>query len=147
MHKWGDEGIDWKGISNAAYFIGDFLKKWGRVHVTDMKEKFGTCRVYTTFGWHCLLNITHPGWCHYRPYPRWLMSLDIHHLSRVIPYLNLRLIAPYQKWLYRLAYKRALKKWPHLELEILCGADYQELLKGLSSKFDNLGDEDEPYFG
>lgn len=99
-------------------------------------------RVYTTLGWQSLLSITHPGWCHYSPYPKWLMWLDIYYLSRVIPYLNY-VVFPYHKFLYRLAYKKALAKWPHLELEILCGADWPEYLKGLSSKFDDLRSKNE----
>lgn len=142
MHSWGDDDVDWQGISDAAYFIGGFLKRWGRVHVTDMKEKFRSARVYTTFGWQSLFSITHPGWCYYSPYPKWLMWLDIYYLSRVIPYLNY-VVFPYHKFLYRLAYKKALAKWPHLELEILCGADWPEYLKGLSSKFDDLRGKNE----
>jgi len=137
MHQWGDKDVDWNGITEAGYFIGDFLKRWGRMHVTDVKEKYGTLRVYCNFGWSCLLNITHPAYQHYGPYPKWLMKLDIYHLSKVIPYLNY-VVFPYHKFLYRLAYKKALVKWPHLELEILCGADWQEYLGGLSSKYDEL---------
>ena len=136
-HHWGDEGVDWAGISNAAYYIGGFLKRYGRMQVSDMKEKYGTARVYCNFGWWSLLSITHPGWHHYGPYPKWLMKLDIWVLSRAIPYLNYALV-PYHKFLYRMAYKKALAKWPHLELEILCGADWQEFLGGLSDKFDAL---------
>ena len=144
MHNWGDEGVDWSGISDAAYYIGGFLRRYGRVQVTDMKEKYGSCRVYCHFGWMCLLNITHPGWLFYRPYPRWLMKFDIWCLSgrRAFFYIN-HVIVPYQKWLYRLAYKKALKKWPHLEMEILDGADWQDLLCGLSERFDNQRSEND----
>lgn len=129
MHSWGDSGVDWKGISDAAHYIGDGLRKWGRISVMDMKEKFGTVRVYCHFGWYQLHSITHPGH-HYCRYPPWLWHLDCSWGSRSIPYIS-RLVEPYQKWLYRFYYKRALRKWPHLREEILSCADYPELLKGM----------------
>jgi hypothetical protein len=130
MHSWGDENVDWNGINYSARYIGENLKKWGRVSVLQYKEKFGTVRVYCSLGWRNLLNITHPGYIHYRPYPKWLMTFDIYVLSRIIPYLNF-IILPYHKWLYRKLHKDMVKKYPHLKEEILCMADYDELLKGI----------------
>jgi len=129
-HEWGDENVDWTGIDQAAFYIGSFLKRWGRMPVSAMKEKYGTARVYCSFGWYGLLTITHPGWCHYGPYPKWLQYLDIYVLSRVIPYTNW-VVVPYHKFLYKIAYKKALKRWPHLKNEILDGADWQEYLTHL----------------
>lgn len=48
-------------------------------------------------------------------------------LQRCFQLFN-RILVPYQCWLYTRVYGQALKKWPHLRLEILCGADYSELL-------------------
>lgn len=127
MHDWGNDKVDWKGISEAAEYIALNLRKWGRVGVTDYKEKYGTVRVYCNFGWYQLHSITHPGWA-YSQYPKWLWSLDCLYLSRIVRYAN-PLIIPYQIWLYKYLYGRALRKWPHLRLEILSGADYNELFK------------------
>lgn len=126
MHSWGDPGIDWKGIGDAAWFIADNLRKWGRVPVRDWKEKYGTVRVYCNFGWTQLHDITHPGYVYAR-YPQWLWSLDIWYFSKIISLLNL-VVIPYQQWLYTYLYGRAIRKWPHLRLEILAGADWSELL-------------------
>lgn len=126
MHTWGDEGVDWEGIGDAAEYIGRNLRRWGRVGVTTTKEKYGTVRVYCGFGWYQLFSITHPGYVYSR-YPNWLWSLDCLYLSRLIRPLN-RVVVPYQRWLYTYFYGRALKKWPHLRLEILSGADWNELL-------------------
>jgi hypothetical protein len=49
MHRWGDPGVDWQGINDAAAFIGGALKTAG-IHVADFKEKFGTVRVYCDLG-------------------------------------------------------------------------------------------------
>jgi hypothetical protein len=131
MHHWGEEGVDWKGIGDAADWIGKQLVRWGRVSVTQSKEKYGTVRVYLHFGWESPHSITHPGYA-YSQYPKWLWRLCytrpvLWFFERV---LN-RVVIPYQQWLYRLVYKLALKKWPHLKREILDGADYPEFLEGL----------------
>ncbi len=126
MHNWGDDGVDWRGIGEAARFIAENLVRWGRIGVRDYKEKFGTVRVYCSLGWSQLHCITHPGHCYSR-YPKWLWSLDCLYLSRLMSRLNW-IVVPYHKWLYRRVYGAALQKWPHLRLEILVGADYSELL-------------------
>ena len=127
MHYWGEEGVDWHGITDAAHYIGHILRRWGRVGVADCKEKYGEVRVYCTFGWHQLHNITHPGHFFSR-YPKWLWELDCTYLHYLIRPLNVAVI-PIQRSLYRIAYRRALRKWPHLRDEILEGADFPELLR------------------
>ncbi len=129
MHTWGDEGVDWEGISEAARYIGENLRKWGRVCVSQYKEKFGEVRVYCSFGWYDLHSITHPG----HAYIRYRKNGILWHLNYIsghgwfFRFLN-RFAIPYQKFLYTYFYGRALRKWPHLRLEILSGADWSELL-------------------
>lgn len=118
MHNWGKEGVDWKGINDAAEYIGEGLRKWGRINVSQWKEKWGIVCVYCSFGWWQVHNITHPGYS----YIQW----KIGHLY--VPELLNKLVVPYQEWLYRRYYRKALQKWPHLREEILSGADYSELL-------------------
>jgi hypothetical protein len=129
-HLWGDPDVDWSGISEAAYYIAHNLKRRGRITVRDYKEKFGTVRVYCDLGWYSLLSITHPGYVHYRPYPRWLVHLDIFYLSKLVRLFNV-VVVPWHKKLYRQIYAEAVEIWPHLAEEITCAADYPELLKGL----------------
>jgi hypothetical protein len=38
MHNWGDDGVDWNGINDAANFIGNSLLFWGRINVSQYKE-------------------------------------------------------------------------------------------------------------
>lgn len=45
MHSWDDRSVDWKGLNEAAFFIGRRLEEAG-VFVSDAKEKWGTVRVY-----------------------------------------------------------------------------------------------------
>lgn len=128
-HEWGEKEVDWVGIGEAAEFIGSGLRRFGRVSVTDTKEKYGTVRVYLRFGWHQLHDIIHPGY-HYSRFPKWLHSLDSKVLSQIVPLLNLVVVPLHQK-LYRIFYQKAIKRWPHLRAEILSCPDFPELLKGL----------------
>ena len=91
MHAWGEPGVDWVGISEAAEYIGDYLRKRG-LAVLGVKEKYGEVRVSV------------------------YMSV-----SGVRGYID--------RFLYRRAYKLALKRWPHLRSEILEGADWPEYLR------------------
>jgi len=113
---------------DAARFIGLRLRRWGRIHVSQYKVKWGTVRVYCSFGWYSFHGITHPGYA-YSQYPKWLwrLALDTGPLIRMFNWL----VVPYQQWLYRRTYAQAVKRWSHLRAEILCAADWPELLKGL----------------
>jgi hypothetical protein len=123
-------------IDEVADYIGRKLIRYGRVNVVQTKEKFGTARVYCNMGWSSLHSITHPGHFYIR-HPKWLAQLDNKIFSTVIPLFNF-IVVPYHKFLYRQAYKMALKKWPNLWKAILFGADYQDLLKGLHKEFDQI---------
>lgn len=65
-----------------------------------------------------------------------LWSLDCRYGSKFIAWkpISRCIITPMVKWqcfIYRRAYKLAVRKWPNLREEITCAADYSELLKGL----------------
>lgn len=128
MHHWGDGFPYFSDVESAAYEIGKFCKKWGRISVTQTKEKFGTARVYTSFGWYGLQSITHPGYVYTR-YPLWVHSFDIFVIGKLFRLIQInRVVIPFQKVIYKLAYKRTIKKYPHIKEEIIDGADWEELL-------------------
>lgn len=129
-HYWGDKDFDWKGLDWCVNYLHTNLIKWGRVNVQQTKEKFGTLCCYLSLGWNQFHSITHPGHCYSR-YPKWLWSLDVYYGSKIVPFLFNWFIIPYHKWLYRKLYKDCVKKHPHLKEEIICMADYPELLKNL----------------
>lgn len=136
MHYWGEwPDESFKQVDDAAYEIGQFCRRWGRIGVRQTKEKYGTARVYCSFGWHQMFSITHPGYVYSR-YPQWLWSFDCMHISAFFSRIRLnKLLVPYQLFVYRLAYSKALKKYPMIREEILSGADYQEELKPLYKKY------------
>lgn len=126
MHDWSEEEFDWAGLNDAGHFIGDWLRTWVRMEIRDVKEKFGTLRIYCGFGWQNIYAIWRPGymWVH----KWWPYRLDSA-VSRVImPLLN-KVVVPMQARAYRTRYELAVERWPHLKQEILCCADYPELLK------------------
>lgn len=131
MHQWGDENVDWGGINDAAHFIGSWLRDILRLPVVQWKEKYGTVRVYMHgFSYNMVHNIWKPGhvWNRY-PY-KWMWTLDIYYGRKLLWPLN-KIMAPINMRLYRWRYKKAVQKWPHLRREILCAADFPELLEGL----------------
>ena len=137
MHYWGDPSVDWEGIDAAGSYIGRNLKRYGRISVFQIKEKFGEVVVACSLGVTSLIQLTHPGYCYYAPYPKWLMLLDIYVISPMLAPFNV-IVMPYHKWLYRYTYKRAIRKWPHLKDEIIGGADWQDLLHGLGDENDRI---------
>lgn len=117
--------------ASASEEIGLFLLKWGRVPVRDFKEKYGTVRVYCSLGWNSLHNIFYPGYAYYQ-FPDWLRNLDIYHGDKILRCTGFGLVSfHFHKFLYRLAYKRALKKYPTIRENIIGSADWPEFLKGL----------------
>jgi hypothetical protein len=126
-HYWGEEDFDWEGLDKAINFIDKNLVKWGRVNIRQSKEKYGTARIYCSLGWYQFHSITHPRACLNR-YPKWLWVLDCDYGSKIVRLLNW-IIFPYHKWLYKTVYYIACKRYPHLENEICCCADFVELLK------------------
>lgn len=135
MHNWGDQFEYFSEVGDAAYEIGQFCRFWGRINVTQTKEKYGTARVYCSFGAYQLFSITHPGYVYSR-YPKWLWTLDCLYISKLFRFFRFNtVLVPYQLFVYRLAYTRALKKYPFIAEEILSGADYTEQLQSLYKKY------------
>ena len=113
----------------AAYFIHRYLVKYGRISVRQSKEKFGTVRVYCHLGYFGFYNLFYPGrmWVHW---PKWLYALDLKFGRPVMQILN-KVIVPYHKFIYRRAYKKVVEKYPAIKENILCTADFSNLLEGL----------------
>lgn len=125
-HYWGDEGVDWEGINDAAKFIHDYCVKYARLG-GDYKEKYGRSMFYAKFGLS-LHKLFYPGHCFYR-FPKWLIHFDICYFTPICDKLGITYLwCKWQSFIYRRAYQMAVKKWPHLKEEITCAADYPELL-------------------
>lgn len=123
MHYWGDDFKHFRDVEEVAYKIGKFCRRYGRICVMQTKEKYGTARVYCSFDLSDLHGLIWPGYAYVR-YKK-LYKLLTFRLFKYVPTLW------WQKRVYREAYKRALKKYPHIREEILCCADFPEHLEGL----------------
>lgn len=129
MHSWGSWPDKYfNQVENAAEEIGTFIARWGRMGVMQTKEKFGTVRVYCHFGFDCIHGLIWPRHCWI--HKLWPYKIDLLMSSLLGRILNIILI-PYQKFIYRLAYKRAVKKYPHLREEIFSCVDFGEVLEGV----------------
>lgn len=124
--SWPDEYFN--QVEDAAHEIGTFCARFGRIGVTQTKEKFGTARVYCSIGASCIYSLLFPRHCWVKSW--WPYRLDLTLSRWIIPIINI-LLVPFQKVVYRLSYKKVLKKYPHLKKEILYSADFYELLKDL----------------
>ena len=113
----------------AAYFIHRYLVRYGRISVTQSKEKYGTVRVYCMLGYWGFHSLLNPGHVYVR-WPKWLYALDLKIGRPVMQVLN-KLIVPYHKFIYRRAYKKAIELYPSIRKNILCTADFPDLLVGL----------------
>jgi len=128
MHDWSEENFDWSGLNAAGASIGYWLRKWVRMDVRDVKEKFGTLRIYCSFGWSGVYSIWRPGYCWYPKW--WPRQIDSWLSDTVMFNLLNKIVASVQRKAYVWRYKRAVQKWPHLYKEIVCCADYGELFDG-----------------
>lgn len=115
-------------LYDIACHIGRQLLR-ARIPVSDMKEKYGTIRVYCTFGWYNLHDVIYPGY-HFNQFPRWVQRLDNSLISTAVQHLS-RWVEPYQRNTYRKVYADAVKRWPHYRTAILIDAHWPELLEGL----------------
>jgi|ERR1019366_6409643 hypothetical protein len=129
MHDWSDEGVDWAGIEDAGAYIGYWLRKWVRMDVRQVKEKYGTVRVYCAFGFCQIYSMFYPGYCWIKPWWPHRLDLWISSKTPLVKWINC-LVTPIQQWAYVWRYKKATQKWPHLRDEIISCADYGELFVG-----------------
>ena len=129
MHYYGECSNEFFDIiERTASEIGTFISRWGRVSVFQTKEKYGTVRVYCTFGFRSVHEVIWPRHCWIHRW--WPYQLDLAISRWIMPLLS-KVVFPYQKFIYRLAYKRAVTKYPHLNEEIIIMADYNDLLEDL----------------
>lgn len=119
-------------LEQIAVEIGNFCAKWGRIHISQTKEKYGTCRVYIYFGFYGLHGTLFPKNNYKHKYfPQWLWQLDNYVFYKLTTKLTSLLdfvVIPWQQYIYKLAYKRAIKKYSYYEEAITTCMDYPELL-------------------
>ena len=126
-HMWGDTDFDWEALNNAINYVVSFCRRWARIPLHG-KEKWGVMRLESIYYGFSIVWLIWPGYmfCPKRC-PKWLFMLDqdLAHRWPVYRFLINWWFIPYQKWILKLAYKRAVKKWPHIEAEIMEEYDWE----------------------
>lgn len=126
-HDWNDDTFDWESLNEGIRYIHDYMVNWGRIGVHS-KEKWGTARIHVYFWRGSLHELVYPGYV-YNQFPDWLWKFDCNYIN---PFLNFTKIPTLvNKWQFRVykdAYAKAIKKWPHIAKELTCCADYPDLL-------------------
>lgn len=118
-------------LGKIAEDIGNFLATWGRIEVRQTKEKYNTVRVYCSFGWYSFHNIIFPRYMvKHQWVPQWLWKFDITYSYLLLRWVNY-IAVPIQEKIYRFAYKKAVETYPSLKDNIICCADFDELLRDL----------------
>jgi hypothetical protein len=115
-HVWGDKDFDWESLREAEHDIHRVCYRLGRLCVST-KEKWGTLRV-TVYWWGGDIRaLFYP--CRYGRFCSWTRWIGLQWL-----------VHKWQRWVYRYAYARIVKKYPHIRDELLVDADYPEMIEG-----------------
>ena len=136
MHSWGDD-FDWQALNEACTFFSTNLKRFGRISVTGCKEKYGTMRL-EFFYWGAHYNeffqsLIHPGRL-YITTPGWLRTIDFK-IAAIAGRIGLSyIISAYQRLIFNIVTVLAVKKWPHIQREILDEYEFNELLYNFIKK-------------
>lgn len=120
--EWSDEAF--ADVGMAGYEIARFCRRWGRFF-GDSKEKFGTSRFYAHMSNTVdLWELWTGGYVFYHG-PKWFWYINCK-LRFDVPF---GLLTKYRIFIYKLAYKKVLRKYPHIHNEIISGMDHPDLLK------------------
>lgn len=129
QHRWGDEDFDWEALYKAERELSFWGRRIGRIG-GDMKEKWGELRWYATLGTpERISDILYPGYYYYQwpadkePFLNIIDQISIVYLRPLKP-----LFKAYKRFFYGYAYRRAVKKFPRVNAEILSCCEHPELL-------------------
>ncbi len=130
-HFWGDDDFDWASLNEAITYICETCRVWGRLPVYG-KEKWGNGDFYAYWWGGTVTELVNPVVLGKIGMPYWLYELDLKYSHRVVKPLGIyRIFVKYQEWVYRRAFRQAIKRWPHIREELLGGMNDSELLEDL----------------
>lgn len=96
---WSENHFDYKALDEACQFFDKNLKRFGRFSDVYILDKYGTIRI----------------------------RLDYFTVRTRVNTL-LKLLDGYNRLVFNLVTVRAVKKWPHIQAEMLDDTPFQELL-------------------
>lgn len=116
-----------------ASYIRNFITRWSTIIVTEARYRSNGQFIAITVNYlspETLLEICYPGQGSYYLCPKWFTKFDIVFGASVIKYTGLRfLFTVWNQFIYKLAYKKAFKKWPQYSDELYKGVMYTKLVK------------------
>lgn len=112
-------------IEDIPHLIGAALQRFALIRVSDMKEKYGTYRVYVSFGLHGLHDVLYPRH-RYMQFPKSLYCLA-YGPEWLFGFIN-RVLIPYQHLVYKHVYQYYIRKYPLERRAIVYGMDYADLI-------------------
>jgi hypothetical protein len=139
-HHWGDEWFEKYGddLYTAIEFCRTNWKRYARLGCHG-KEKYGTFRhhLYPFYGQWPIHELVKPAYVSYR-WPRWLMFIEHTYLSKLVKYTGIRwLIIRWQRYVFNAVLQTAVKRWPHIEDELLADVDdYSWITPGIWGPLD-----------
>jgi hypothetical protein len=132
MHRWGDGWFEKNGedLNAAGNYIYDYCFKRARYRF-HWKEKYGTlrhefayCSLVSSF--NALHDIFYPGYMFYQ-FPLWFRVYIDRPITKVLNFLKIiPLIQRYQIYTLRKAYENAIRKFPHIEAEIMLDCELED---------------------
>ena len=124
---WGNEYNSLLDAIDTIYWWTRHIGRFGG----QLKEKYGSVRFYAFFSDGTLYSLVKPGYYYYH-WPKWVRWIDYNIIRTVAIYIGLLyIIHKWQRFIYRVAYKRAVDRNPHLRNEILVHADWWDLVEGI----------------
>lgn len=129
QHNWGDESFDWTSLYKAVDEMAFWGRKIGRIG-GQIKEKWGEIRWYTNIvAPEKLSDLVYPGYYYYvwsaekKPILNVIDQMSIVYMRPLRP-----LLLAYKRFFYAYAYRKAIRKFPHITEEILACCGWPELL-------------------
>jgi hypothetical protein len=126
MHIWGDEDFDWEALDESINYIATRCVQfaWCRPYI---KEKWGFINISLTcafWGEWPIYGLVYPGYYRYH-WPKWVLRYVEPPFRFIFKYTGVTwLVNKYQLAVLKFFWKRAAKKWPHIEEEILHDYDW-----------------------
>jgi len=123
-------------FQSIPHFLSNRLNSMGLIRIDDSKTKFNQIRVYVRFGAFYVGDLVPYGIMYGLRFANLFrhtaFKIPYYKLDRIrIPGFINYLLIPYQRFVYRQVYKYTIKKFPKYRENLLSGADYPELLKGI----------------
>lgn len=131
MHSWGDGWPYWHDLNTAILRIQIICRRYGRINMLG-KEKYGTFRDEYRGEWDGTLHsLLYPGHYFIRyKNQKFYHTIDYPIIRRLSTFSGIKyLVNLYQAAVYNYAIQSTIKRYPHLEEELVSDIDAYYLVR------------------